>query len=198
MESLADQLALDSQKITPNLVDSLDELKFKHYRKQRRPAQIDNEIVLEKVRMHWIVHLPALIVFSGILTISLLLANYHEQFTSFFNLSHNSWITIVLTLFSISIAILSKTILLWLYNYYIVTNCRILHCRIQNGFHYEAEEIMLDRVKYVEVNRPGLLALIINFGHLELGVDLNAKISIFRLKWIKAPHKLMHQLNEII
>jgi hypothetical protein len=159
---------------------------------------VQNEILIKKIRMHWIVQIPPMLIFLCTIGLSVIAIMYHAQIVKVLNLAWYSWMTIVLVLFAIAVAIISNTFLIWFYNYYVVTTHRIIHFWIKNGFHYEAEEIMLDRVKYIDVHRPSLFALILNYGHLELGVDLNTETSIFKLKWIKSPHKIMHELNKVM
>ncbi len=199
-DGVTDRLALNRTPLITNPLQKEEKSPRIRPRDRRveRPKQLAGETIMHRVRMHWIVHVPAIMIFGVFSGITVALTIYHQAFTEMLNLAPHSWISIVLVLFVLSSAIISNSFLIWFYNYYIITDCRIMHFRIKNGFHYEAEEIMLDRIKYVDVRRPSLIALIINYGHLELGVDLNTDISIFRIRWIKSPHQLMHDLNKII
>jgi len=160
-------------------------------------SKIHNEKFVAKVRRHWIIYLPGLLWFSIIFSIGILILIYHNDFTEALNLPSDRWVLIVIILMALAFGTLSRTIIQWLNNYFIITNCRILHFRFKGRVKYEGEELFMETITYVDVNRPGLLAAILDFGHIDVGSGISSKNeSILRLGWVPSPHRIMNKINQ--
>ena len=150
------------------------------------------------IKCHWIYLLPVFvvqIVSLIILLVAILNANYIIENSA---LSVDAFITLLLVFIALSVAVTSRGVIQWVYTVYIVTTKKVMVTRLKTGLKAETFEAMFDLVKSVEHVKPGVMANLLNYGHIKLSTDHIASNSILSMRYIRDSEKVMKVLDKLV
>lgn len=149
-----------------------------------RLGLIAEEKILMQLRLHWIAMMPGLLLV--VMTGGMAFLAYLMELP----------FHIVLLLIFLAFIFFVRTLLFWYYHMYHVTNRRIFCYGLIDGYKVRVEEVIFDLIKKVDVKRPSLLATLLNYGHVYIGVENQG--DVMKIRWVGNPQKVFRCINEAL
>lgn len=166
--------------------------------KETHSRILSDEKILEKIHVHWIVYIPALIAIVVSISAFSLLLLYSSVISAKIGIPNNVTIISIMLIFSfIFTAILSNLMYTW-YNFYLLTDHRLIHVHLEKNFTYQAEEFFLARIKYIDSRRLGLFSMLLNYGEVDIDLDIGNGGYDCIMKRVPHPTQITKKMNNLI
>lgn len=159
---------------------------------------LEDEKILKKIHVHWIVYIPAMLAAAVSASLFLILLIYSNSLAAKVGLAPEVIVVSAFVIFSFIFTAVANNLIFTWYNFYILTDHRLIHIRLEKNFTYQAEEYFLMRIKYLDSRRLGLFSMLLNYGEVDIDLDIGNGSYDCIMKRVPNPTQITTQMNQLI
>lgn len=159
---------------------------------------LEDEKILKKIHVHWIVYLPTLIAGGICVSLFMIALIYSYSLGTKLNVTHEVVVILFLLLFAIVFSFLINSLIFSWFNFYLLTDHRLIHISLDKNFTYQAEEYFLARIKYIDSRRLGLFSMLLNYGEIDIDLDIGNGGYDCIMRRIPRPTEVTTLINNLI